>query len=502
MMGQGAMTGFGSGGNMAPMGAMGGGFGADGARNGRKRGMEREQFPKKKFRYEIRDAESEIMRSIFVGNLNPVSEKEDIEEYFAKFGDIVTVDMKKQPNSNRNRGFAFVVFSKSEAVDKVMAARPHRLGGTNIDCKRKTPKSEGYGMEERVKKIWIGKPDPEFKIVSYGLNEATTDEVLENFFNKFGKVVHIHQFIWKDTNKKRGYGYITFDDEDTVDKVVLLGIHNVEGVQLQCKKALSKEFQESEERKRMAMQQNSSVNMMGSMGMGNTGFGMNTNMFNGSGAMGGNMGAGMGTGMGGNMGGGMGAGMGGNMGNMGVGMGGNMGVGMGGNMGNGMGNNMGVGMGGNMGGPGGNMNGMMNSMQGMINTMQGQGGSYGGMGNNMQSMMNQMDTMKNNGNSGNMKEMIGNMNSMMGTLAKEKVKIKAKGEKKDDDTQEKMMGMMSNMMAMMNNMASMIQTTKEPPPPQPSSGYGVNQGTSQPPPTPGFDASNYGYGYANYQAGK
>ena len=72
-----------------------------------------------------------------------------------------------------------------------------------------------------------------FRIKSYGLDESTTDEVLREYFEQFGRVVEVYQFVWKDTNKKRGYGYITFDDSDVVDKIVLLGIHEVNGIKLQ-----------------------------------------------------------------------------------------------------------------------------------------------------------------------------------------------------------------------------------------------------------------------------
>ena len=31
----------------------------------------------------------------------------------------------------------------------------------------------------------------------------------------------VQQLMWEDTKKKRGYGFITFDDFDAVDKVIV-----------------------------------------------------------------------------------------------------------------------------------------------------------------------------------------------------------------------------------------------------------------------------------------
>ena len=133
--------------------------------------------PVKRARVEPRDPESEIMRRMFVGNLNTQTTENELEEYFNKFGQVESVSIKVHADTKRSRGFGFIIFKQSCDVDTALSSRPHTLMGAKLDCKRSTPKSEGVGMEERVKKIWIGKPDGSVKVVGAGLNEDTTDEV-------------------------------------------------------------------------------------------------------------------------------------------------------------------------------------------------------------------------------------------------------------------------------------------------------------------------------------
>lgn len=45
---------------------------------------------------------------------------EELREHFSKYGDIESINVKTDPNTGRSRGFAFIVFSVGEAVDKVI----------------------------------------------------------------------------------------------------------------------------------------------------------------------------------------------------------------------------------------------------------------------------------------------------------------------------------------------------------------------------------------------
>lgn len=414
----------------------------------RKRGMDSiSESGAKKTRLEPRDPECELMRSVFVGNLNPMATRDHLDDYFSKFGKVEKINLKTVPGTDKNKGFAFIVFARSDDVDDVMRMKPHTImeGTKPVDVKRKTPKDENLYMEEKVKKIWIGRPDEEYRIRSYGLNDSTTDEALAEYFEKFGRVLDIHQFVWKDTNKKRGYGYITFDDTDVVDKIVLLGVHDIAGVKLQTKKALSKEQQESADKKK----QETGNSFQQNMGMGNNMFDQSSNQMaamNANPAQYNNM--------------------------------------M--NMNNPMMTQM---MAMNQmqqqtqPSPMNNMGAMMNPNQGNMNQS-----SLPAMGQQQSGGMNfpPPNNINTNNSSSQDKfgEMMQNMNSMMGTMQKE-----VGNNSKQDDTNDKMMGMMGNMMSMMSNMASMIQNKVTPSSP-PDSNEKSTQNNYSLPPTSNYHQQN------------
>ena len=165
------------------------------------------------------DPEAKIMRKLFVGNLDLNVDEETLETYFSQFGEIENVTIHKFQDTGKSRGFGFVTFTSSLGVDSVQSSRPHELAGQKVDTKRNLPKTD-YGHEEaRVTKIYIGAPEEEKNSGSFGLNENTSDEDLEQYFGQFGTVTKVEQLVWRDSGKKRGYGYVEFEDEDAVDKV-------------------------------------------------------------------------------------------------------------------------------------------------------------------------------------------------------------------------------------------------------------------------------------------
>ncbi|KAM3672723.1 heterogeneous nuclear ribonucleoprotein D0 isoform 1-T3 [Ammospiza maritima maritima] len=165
-------------------------------------------------------------RKMFIGGLSWDTTKKDLKDYFSKFGEVVDCTLKLDPITGRSRGFGFVLFKESESVDKVMDQKEHKLNGKVIDPKR----AKAMKTKEPVKKIFVG-----------GLSPDTPEEKIREYFGAFGEVESIELPMDNKTNKRRGFCFITFKEEEPVKKIMEKKYHNVGLSKCEIKVAMSKE---------------------------------------------------------------------------------------------------------------------------------------------------------------------------------------------------------------------------------------------------------------------
>ncbi|KAG9090107.1 hypothetical protein FRC07_012187, partial [Ceratobasidium sp. 392] len=91
-----------------------------------------------------------------------------------------------------------------------------------IDPKRAIPRTE----HARTQKLFVG-----------GLASTVTSESMKNFFSQYGKVIDANVMVDRDSSRSKGFGFITFEDQEGVDRLLQLGPLELDGKLMDIKLA-------------------------------------------------------------------------------------------------------------------------------------------------------------------------------------------------------------------------------------------------------------------------
>ncbi|KAL2090618.1 hypothetical protein ACEWY4_012881 [Coilia grayii] len=145
--------------------------------------------------------------------------EQDLKDYFATFGEVIMVQVKRDVKTGNSKGFGFVRFTDYETQNKVMSQR-HMIDGRWCDCKLPNSKA-GPDEPMRSRKVFVGR-----------CTEDMTADELRQFFMQYGEVTDV--FIPKPF---RAFAFVTFADdqvaqalcgEDLIIKGVSVHISNAE----------------------------------------------------------------------------------------------------------------------------------------------------------------------------------------------------------------------------------------------------------------------------------
>ncbi|XP_010555950.1 PREDICTED: heterogeneous nuclear ribonucleoprotein A3 homolog 2-like isoform X2 [Tarenaya hassleriana] len=147
-------------------------------------------------------------------------------KHFGKYGEITDSVIMKDRKTGQPRGFGFVTYADQSVVDKVIQDT-HVINGKQVEIKRTIPRGSMGSNDFKTKKIFVG-----------GIPSSVNDDEFKEFFMQFGEVKE-HQ-IMRDhsSGRSRGFGFVTYDNEDVVDDLLVKG-NRIEfaGAQVEIKKA-------------------------------------------------------------------------------------------------------------------------------------------------------------------------------------------------------------------------------------------------------------------------
>ncbi|EPQ14753.1 Heterogeneous nuclear ribonucleoprotein A/B, partial [Myotis brandtii] len=137
--------------------------------------------------------EEEGAGKMFIGHLSWNTSKMDLQDSFTKFGDCT---IKMDPNTSRSRGSGSLLFKDAAGV-KVLDQEHRRDGGV-------TDPKKAMAMREPIKKFFVG------VCILKPLRRKS------EFLGGFGEIKAIDHPMDPKSNKRQGFVFITFKEEEAL----------------------------------------------------------------------------------------------------------------------------------------------------------------------------------------------------------------------------------------------------------------------------------------------
>ncbi|KAF3532534.1 hypothetical protein DY000_02041115, partial [Brassica cretica] len=194
---------------------------------------------------------------LFIGGIPRGTSEESLKQHFSRYGAVLGAVVAKEKATGQPRGFGFVRFANAYEVDKALRDS-HYILGRAVDVKKAIPKHEHMrqqlnvqpylsqvqqnndgGVHEmlvngnnyhRTKKLFVG-----------GLSSETTKEEFKTYFEKFGRITDVVVMHDSVTNRPRGFGFVTYDSENSVEIVMQSNFHELSNKRVEVKRAIPKE---------------------------------------------------------------------------------------------------------------------------------------------------------------------------------------------------------------------------------------------------------------------
>ncbi|XP_074310850.1 heterogeneous nuclear ribonucleoprotein 1-like [Silene latifolia] len=185
---------------------------------------------------------------LFIGGISWDTDENRLREYFGHYGEILEAVIMRDRITGRARGFGFIVFADAVVAERVVMEK-HIIDGRTVEAKKAVPRDDYQILNKnsnsiqgspglgRTKKIFVG-----------GLASTVTETDFKNYFDEFGNIIDVVVMYDHTTQRPRGFGFITYDSEDAVDRVLHKTFHELNGKMVEVKRAVPKELSPSPNR--------------------------------------------------------------------------------------------------------------------------------------------------------------------------------------------------------------------------------------------------------------
>ncbi|XP_013707380.1 heterogeneous nuclear ribonucleoprotein 1 [Brassica napus] len=175
---------------------------------------------------------------LFIGGISWETTEDRLRDYFQSFGEVLEAVIMKDRSTGRARGFGFLVFADPNVAERVVLLR-HVIDGKLVEAKKAVPRDDHKSNSSlqgsspgpaNSKKIFVG-----------GLASSVTEAEFKKYFAQFGVITDVVVMYDQRTQRPRGFGFISYESEDAVDRVLRRTFHELNGKMVEVKLAVPKD---------------------------------------------------------------------------------------------------------------------------------------------------------------------------------------------------------------------------------------------------------------------
>lgn len=121
-------------------------------------------------------------------------------------------------NTGKSRGFAYVSFSSSEAVEAALKLNGKEIDGRPVNIDKSIEKDKNTVREKRAQAFGDAPSAPSAVLFVGNLDFHTSEDSVWEKFGEFGEVKSVRLPTDRESGRPKGFGYVEFVDVDTAKK--------------------------------------------------------------------------------------------------------------------------------------------------------------------------------------------------------------------------------------------------------------------------------------------
>jgi len=164
--------------------------------------------------------EEEPSKTIFVGNVSWNVDNDRLSQEFSECGEVLDARVQLDRNTGRSRGFGYVTFATTEAVEAAIALNGTKeVDGRTLNIDRSTD-NKGGNREKRAQAFGDTRSATSNVLFVGNLSWDTTEDNVWEIFKEHGAVDSVRLPTDRETGKPKGYGYVEYSTVESAQAAI------------------------------------------------------------------------------------------------------------------------------------------------------------------------------------------------------------------------------------------------------------------------------------------